>query len=40
MPKSQIPMTNVGAPRMRVCDWKLEVGHWAFIGIWDLDIGI
>jgi hypothetical protein len=38
--KVQIPMTNADGPDVQERVWTLEIGHWDFIGIWDLVIGI
>jgi hypothetical protein len=48
--KSQIPMKYQG-PNLnfqwkgnailgRLPHWRLDIGYWDFIGIWDLEIGI
>jgi hypothetical protein len=41
---NEIPITKSQCQESGVClgfdNWSLEIGHWDFIGIWDLDIGI
>jgi hypothetical protein len=41
---NEVPMTKSQCRATTVIsgfrNWSLEIGHWDFIGIWDLDIGI